>query len=244
MAQFEAGLDGVTFSSNGSRLLGGLYRAAGVGPRPTAVLLHGMPGIEKHLDIVYGLRDRGWNCLYSHFRGCWGSHGNYSLAGLTDDTCAAVEWVRKHPAVDPGRLVLIGTSTGSHPALLHAATDLGVRAMLGVSPVIEPQAFRFPPAMADAFAEMLSGVDGPELIEQWNALPSLLDAVRAFGPRPFLVVAAEKDDIFPPVQYAASLGSLAHVELTRHRDADHGFSTCRPWLVRTVTDWLVSRPGD
>jgi hypothetical protein len=25
------------------------------------------PGIEKHLDIAYALRDSGWNCLYFHF---------------------------------------------------------------------------------------------------------------------------------------------------------------------------------
>jgi uncharacterized protein len=76
MAQFEAGLDGITFTSNSSRLLGGLCRAAGTTHRPTAVLLHGLPGIEKHLDIAYTLRDLGWNCLYFHFRGCWGSQGD------------------------------------------------------------------------------------------------------------------------------------------------------------------------
>jgi dienelactone hydrolase len=51
--------------------------------------------------------------------------------GLIDDTCAGVEWVRNHPAVDPERIVLIGISTGSDPALLHAATDFGIRAMVG-----------------------------------------------------------------------------------------------------------------
>ena len=70
MNEFEAGLDGVTFTSKGYRLLGGFYKAAGATPRPTAVLLHGLPGIEKHLDIAYRLRDLGWNCLYFHFRGC------------------------------------------------------------------------------------------------------------------------------------------------------------------------------
>jgi alpha/beta superfamily hydrolase len=244
MAQFEAGLDGVAFTSNNCRLLGGLYRAGGTTHRPTAVLLHGLPGIEKHLDIAYTLRDLGWNCLYFHFRGCWGSQGDYSLAGLVDDTCAVVEWVRNHPAVDPGRIVLIGTSTGSHPALLHAATDFSIRAMVGVSPVIEPSAFGFPPAMADAFADMLNGVTGPELMSQWDGLPPLTDAIRALAPRPFLIVAAEKDDIFPPSQYVEALAPLSHVELIRHPDADHGFSSCRPWLVRTVTDWLVSRLGN
>ena len=68
MNKFEAGLDGATFISKDCKLLGGFYRAAGAAPRPTAVLLHGLPGIEKHLDIAYRLRDLGWNWLYFHFR--------------------------------------------------------------------------------------------------------------------------------------------------------------------------------
>jgi hypothetical protein len=39
---FEAGVDGVTFTSKGFKLLGGLYRAADDSPRPTAVLVHGL----------------------------------------------------------------------------------------------------------------------------------------------------------------------------------------------------------
>jgi len=69
--KFEVGLDGITFMLNGKRLIGGFYKAAGDTPRPTAILIHGLPGIEKHLDIAYRLRDLGWNCLYFHFRGCW-----------------------------------------------------------------------------------------------------------------------------------------------------------------------------
>ncbi len=43
---FGAGLDDVLLYSQGSKLLGGLYRAEGSGPRPTAVLLHGVTGAE------------------------------------------------------------------------------------------------------------------------------------------------------------------------------------------------------
>ena len=66
---FTAGLDGVVFYSHGSKLLGGFYRAAGETPRPTVILLHGVPGVEKNLDLAYALRDAGWNCLYFHY-GC------------------------------------------------------------------------------------------------------------------------------------------------------------------------------
>ncbi len=115
MSRFEAGLDGVTFTSKGYKLLGGFYKAAGETPRPTAILLHGLPGIEKHLDVAYRLRDLGWNCLYFHFRGCWGSEGKYSLAGLTDDTRAAMEWILKQSSVDKDRIALIGAAPGHIP---------------------------------------------------------------------------------------------------------------------------------
>lgn len=243
MSNVAASLRGVTFESHGDRLLGGLYTAAGETPRPTTILLHGLPGIEKHLDIAYALRDLGWNCLYFHFRGCWGSHGAYDLAGLADDTRAAVDWVAEQPSVDTERIVLIGASTGSHPALVLGAADARVRAIVGISPVIVSDRFTFPGAMATEFAGMLSGVSGQDLVDQWNALPPLNAALVAFAPRRVLLVATDQDDIFPPSQYADAIAGLAHVELQRHPDADHSFSAYRPWLVQRVTGWLTDRLG-
>lgn len=243
MSRLAAGLDGVTFTSKDCKLLGGFYKAAGETPRPTAVLLHGLPGIEKHLDIAYGLRDLGWNCLYFHFRGCWGSEGTYSLAGLTDDTGAAVEWILKQPSVDQDRIALIGASTGSYPALLYGATDPRIRAIVGISPLIEPQAFQFPKDMADEFAGMLNGVTGQDLQAQWKALPPLADAFRAFASRALLLITADKDDIFPPSQYSDSIAGFPNLQWVRNEESDHGFSDCRPWLTRTVTNWLVATFG-
>ncbi|MBI3758796.1 MAG: alpha/beta hydrolase, partial [Deltaproteobacteria bacterium] len=48
--KFPPGLDGVTFTSHGHKLLGGFYRAGGDSPRPTVILIHGVPGVEKNLD--------------------------------------------------------------------------------------------------------------------------------------------------------------------------------------------------
>jgi uncharacterized protein len=240
VSKFEAGLDGVTFTSKDCKLLGGFYKAAGEAPLPTAVLLHGLPGIEKHLDIAYRLRDLGWNCLYFHFRGCWGSEGAFSLSGLADDTRAAVEWVLKQPSVDEDRIALIGCSTGSYPALIWGAADPRIRAIVGVSPLIEPRAFQFSEEMADEFAGMLNGITGQGLREQWRSLSSLADSLRAFAPRPILLIAADEDPIFPPSHYADSIARLANVQLISNEESDHGFSDCRPWLARTVTDWLVA----
>ena len=69
------GLEGIVITHAGSTMLGALYRAGGAGlaKRPTALLLHGIPGLELNTDIAYALRDAGWNVLMFHSRGCWGS---------------------------------------------------------------------------------------------------------------------------------------------------------------------------
>jgi uncharacterized protein len=243
MHRFEAGLDGVTFTSHSARLLGGFYKAAGETLRPTAILIHGLPGIEKHLDVAYALRDRGWNCLYFHFRGCWGSEGSFSLDGLADDTQAAVEWILKQPSVDRDRIALLGASTGSHPAFVCAAADPRIRAIVGISPVIVPAAFQFPSDLADEFAGMLSGVTGRDLLMQWQSLHSLAGAISAFAPRPVLLVTAGKDSIFPSSDYARAIAGIPNIRMVQNEESDHSFSSHRSWLVQTVTDWLLATLG-
>jgi len=243
MAQFKANLSGVTFLSKGKLLIGGFYKANGETPRPTAILLHGLPGIEKHLDIAYRLRDLGWNCLYFHFRGCWGSQGSYSLDGLADDTNAAIDWVMTQPCVDKDKIVLIAGSTGSYPALIHGAIDRRVKAIAGISPVIVPAAFKFPVDMAGNFARMLTGITGEQIIIQWNKLPSLKEAIQKFSPLPILLIAAGDDDIFPLSHYLSIVNSFPNIDVIEKEGADHGFSDCRTWLVGTVADWLMKKIG-
>ena len=243
MSRFEAGLDGVTFSVKDSRLLGGFYKGAGQGRRPTAVLVHGLPGIEKNLDIAYRLRDLGWNCLYFHFRGSWGSEGEYSLAGLVEDTQAAVEWARQQPSTDANRVVLIGGSTGGYVALRCGAADARVRAIVGISPLIEPRDFVFRDDMAREFAAMLNAISPRELQRQWEAMAPLSDLLPQLTSRPLLLVTGDRDDLFPPSHYAAFTATLPHVRWSRAEDGNHAFSTCRSWMVQSVTDWLVAEVG-
>ena len=84
------GITGVTFTSDGHRLLGTLYLARGDEPKPTALLLHGCPGLQQNGDLAVGLRDHGWNALIFHYRGSWGSGGRYDLRTVPADVTAAV----------------------------------------------------------------------------------------------------------------------------------------------------------
>ena len=110
------GITGVTFDSDGHRLVGTLYLARGGEPKPTALLLHGCPGLEKNLDLAATLRDRGWNALVFHYRGCWGSAGRYDLRTIPRDVTAAVGYLAGCAAVDPGRITVVGHSLGGWAA--------------------------------------------------------------------------------------------------------------------------------
>lgn len=244
MSTFDAGLDGVTFTSERCKLLGGFYRAAGDTPRPTVILLHGVPGTEKHLDIAYRLRDIGWNCLYFHFRGSWGSEGTYSFAGLAADTRAAVDWIVGQPSVDATRVALVGGSMGGHTVLRYGPTDPRVRASVGICPLVDPHAFELNAAMAAEFAGMLSGATGPRLQAEWQQVPSLAASMPGLASRPVLLVTADRDELFPPAHYTDFVAGLPRMTWERAPEGDHAFSTCRPWLVTTVTDWLVGELGN
>lgn len=239
MEAYQAGLDGVVLECKGSRLLCGFYRAAGVGPRPTAVLLHGLPGVEKNLDIAYGLRDAGWNCLYFHYRGSWGSGGVFSLAGRQDDLVAITEWVVQQPCVDAQRLALVGHSAGGYLALMGGASDLRFRGIVALCPLISPGRAPLSQRDFDEFARMLDGISGRELKSQYDALPPVESAAAQLRDRHVLVLTGAKDDVFPHSHYPPLIESVPTIEWHEFSNGDHFLSLCRQEAVRLVVPWLA-----
>ena len=114
--------------SHGALLNAFVYVAAGPGPHPAVVLLHGFPGNEKNLDLAQDMRKAGWDVLYFNYRGSWGSPGAFSFAHSIEDVAAAVAYLRQ-PALaktlrlDPARIVLIGHSMGGFMAVQGGAAD-------------------------------------------------------------------------------------------------------------------------
>lgn len=238
MTSFPAGLDGVTFTSHGCKLLGGFYRAAGATPRPTVVLLHGVPGVEKNLDLAYGLRDAGFNCLYFHYRGCWGSEGDYAFTGLGDDVRAATEWVLAQPSVDKNRLALAGSSMGGYATLAGGAADLRFAAIAALCPLVDPVLQPMPRALAESSARMVHGASADELQRQWAGLPSIIGLTHHLRGRPLLLITGEQDSLFTPAQYETLAPQLPVTAWQRLAEGDHSFTLCRPRLVQTVVEWL------
>ena len=240
------GITGVTFDSDGHRLVGTLYLARGEEPKPTALLLHGCPGLEKNLDLAATLRDRGWNALLFHYRGCWGSAGRYDLRTIPRDVTAAVGYLAGCPqafGVDPGRIAVVGHSLGGWAAIVTAAAEPRLRAVavygaaarldgpLTLSPAqVELEFTRFLATTPTEFAAQRD-----EVAERISAL----DAVTAISPRPLLIVHGT-DDRWVPVAQARELRARAgpacrYIEVD---GANHAFAWHRAQLRVLIADWL------
>lgn len=237
------GITGVTFDSDGHRLVGTLYLARGEERKPTVLLLHGCPGLEKNLDLAVRLRDRGWNALLFHYRGCWGSAGRYDLRTIPRDVTAAVDFLAGCPLVDGDRIAVVGHSLGGWAALVTAATEPRLRAVgvcgaaarlaasLRLSPdQLEREFTRFLATTPEEFGAQLASV-----AERMDGLA----AVTAIRPRPLLVVHGTWDQWVPVAQareLAARAGSPSrYIEMA---GANHAFSWHRTELAGLITGWL------
>jgi uncharacterized protein len=239
----DEGLTGVTFDSDGHRLLGVLYLARGEEPKPTVLLLHGCPGLEKNLDLAVRLRDQGWNSLLFHYRGCWGSAGRYDLRTVPRDVTAAVDYLAGCPRVDSGRIAVLGHSMGGWAALVTAATEPRLRAVAvyGAAARLGNNLRRSPEFIEEQFTRFLA-ITPEEFAWQAAVVTEQTDALAAaaaIGPRPLLVVHGTTDR-WVPVAQARELRERAgpscrYVEV---EGADHAFSWHRAELADLVVGWL------
>jgi len=235
------GQTGVVFESGGNKLLGTLLLALGDEPKPTALLLHGVPGIEKNFDLAHALRDAGWNSLIFHFRGSWGSAGDYGFETLADDARAALDHLSSgaHEQIDPKRYALVGHSMGGWTAVKTAARDERVRAVVTIGAVTEPSRVQFTAAMAEvSFTPYLTGITPAEFETRWQGLDGVLEEAGSLD-RPLLIVHSDQDALVPVEQahlLSGASGGRARLEL--HPEANHAFVWHRRWLIDLVVPWL------
>ncbi len=233
------GQTGIYFTNEGSKLLGTLFFACQGEARPTAIVMHGIPGIEKHYDLAHAMRDSGINAVIFHYRGCWGSEGDYTMAGLPSDVHAAIDHLSSglYAEVEPDRFLLLGHSLGGWASIMAGKNEriVGVAAL---SAVVVPDELPFTIELAaQNFTPWLQGITPEDFVRQWSMLPATLEAVKSLE-KPLLVAHGAKDEVIP-LEHGQRLYDAAPEpkELRIHPEADHAFLNHRPWFQETVVAW-------
>jgi pimeloyl-ACP methyl ester carboxylesterase len=249
--------------SHGALLNAFVYVAAGAGPHPVVVLLHGFPGNERNLDLAQDIRRAGWDVLYFDYRGSWGSTGDFSFSHGIEDTAAAVDYLRspmmaKILRLDPSRIVLIGHSMGGFMAVqdaaadhrilgigLISAADLGGRIPLPLPKERQPAAVKALSAAYDREGmDPISGVTPEELAHDTLANAarwSFMAKVGSLKSRPALIVTSDDAYARGDEAFAAALRRAGNSRVaTLHLHTDHVYSDERGALAAAVLRWLAT----
>jgi pimeloyl-ACP methyl ester carboxylesterase len=256
-----ASMEGVHFSSAGANLNGVIYEAAGAGPHPTLLLLHGFPGNELNADIAQAVRRAGWNAVIFHYRGAWGSDGEFSFTHVLEDSAAVFAAIRANDfaaahRVDTSQVALFGHSMGGFAALITGARTPEARCVVSVAganfgamgpALADPARASETAAQFQSWAEgYIRNVSGATLVRELQSGDGALDITRsaaALAARPVLLVTGSKDVVTPTQSnHDPMLAALRAAGSTRTRelrlDADHAFDGARIALARGVVDFL------
>lgn len=242
--------------SGGTNLNAILYTAAGTGPHPTVLLLHGLPGNEQNIDLAQSMRRAGWNVLTLHYRGSWGTPGPFSFEHCLEDAAAAIDWLADRVRaegnrVDTTRLVLMGHSMGGYIAAHIAADRAAVMGTALISPANMGSTFGLLPhsEAISAVDETIGASEGlhilvgtsPERLaseandnaDRWR----LERHAAALEERPILLITS--DDGFSEGCDAFADRVASARRLTRcHMPTDHSYSDHRIALQVAVLHWL------
>ena len=251
----------MTLESHGSTLLGVFYLAAGEGPHPTAVILHGFPGFEQNLDLAQTLRSHGWNVLAMHYRGSWGVNGNFSFTHCAEDADTEVRFVLAPEnaakyRIDTKHVMVVGHSMGGYMAASAAAHNPQLVGAVMISAwnigadyeihrhVASPKVTIADEAKGlaeDNDLIPLAGTSGEalaqEIFDHKNDL-NFLNLAPSIAPRPVLVITANEG--LAPSDHAMveALEKQGDTRVTeRHWDTDHSYSGERQQLAQTILSW-------
>jgi pimeloyl-ACP methyl ester carboxylesterase len=236
--------------SGGVEINGVAYLAGGAGPHPTLVLLHGLPGNEKNLDLAQAVRRAGWNVVTFNYRGSWGSPGTFSFRGNLADAKAVLAYVRA-PAnapklqIDTKKLVIGGHSMGGWVTAVTAGDDPGLAGAILISSADMSRLAAAPAAQRLGTArenrEALAGVTAESMAQEMATLGDASFAMAAPGLAKMPTLILTSDDGLAPVADAlvADLRKRGDTRVTTHHEAtDHGWNGKRIALEALVISWL------
>jgi dipeptidyl aminopeptidase/acylaminoacyl peptidase len=131
--------DSVTFPSAGLKLSGNVRVPEGLKPgekRGAFLVLHGFGSNKDSSNVLAPtkvLTDLGYVTLRFSMRGCGDSEGEFGRViclEQVEDTRNALTFLASHPAVDPKRIAVVGSSFGGAVAVYTGGVDERVAAVI------------------------------------------------------------------------------------------------------------------
>jgi pimeloyl-ACP methyl ester carboxylesterase len=262
----RASMQTMQIPSHGALMNALVYIAAGPGPHPVVILLHGFPGNERNLDLAQDMRRAGWDVLYFNYRGSWGTPGEFSFTHSIEDTAAALAYLRqpeiaKSLRLDPDRIVLIGHSMGGFMTVEAAAADPAIKAFATISAADmagHMQAILGKEQRPTAIAAMASGLADEGMAPLSGCTPTglaseladhvadwpFLGKVDALKSRTALIVTSDDGLAHDNNTFAAALRQAGDRQVTTmHLSTDHAYSDQRIELSKAVLHWLATLPN-
>jgi len=206
-AELGLAYESVEFPSTDGITLRGWFLPAADSPR-TIILAHGihsnrlspsLPALEVARSLVAG----GFNVLMFDFRNSGESDGDVTTLGYREvnDLRGAVAWLKRERAERAGRIGVMGFSLGAVTAILAAAGEPAIEAVVADSGFSDLRSY--------LAANMPVWTGLPDVPFTWTILavmPPLLDVdVDAVSPvavmprleQPVLIIHADGDDVIP-----------------------------------------------
>ncbi|MEM0954244.1 MAG: alpha/beta fold hydrolase [Pseudomonadota bacterium] len=258
---FPPSMAELSIPANGDRMAALIYLAEGIGPHPTLILAHGLPGNEKNLDVAQAVRRAGYNTLFFHYRGAWGSEGGFKLSSMPDDIASVVRFLRDNATryrVDTQHISLLGHSMGGYAVIAAGAADSGLHCIGALAPAnlgLIAEGLRSNQDWANAFVRysdtlfMLRDYDGNAMRDDLLSQSATRLDTRGFAPkysgRSILLITGESDTVLPPqTMFEPTVAAFRRnrtIALTALTiPGDHSFSYSRLLLTEHILDWLNS----
>jgi len=225
--------------------LGGiLYRPTATDPRAAIIVLHGWlsPGTNGAATVEARARryaDDGYIALALAMRG-WPPSGGTDDCGLRqpDDVVRAIEWMRTLPGVAAERVGLVGFSQGGQVALLAAARESRVRAVVAFFPVTDVARWKMTTANTD-IPGYITAVCEPGGAAVRSPATRAADIAA-----PVLLIHGDADTRVPTEQSVlmrdALMAAGRRVELFLVPGAAHGFTAAEEAVARPVADAFLA----
>ncbi|MBQ3032453.1 MAG: alpha/beta fold hydrolase [Anaerotignum sp.] len=255
-APFRPDLQGAVLEGKRGRILVTIFRAGGEGKHPTILLAHGIPGVEKNLDLAQGLRRVGFHVVTYHYSGSWNSAGDYGIGHCLEDSETVLEYIRNDTEMnfDTEKLYVVGHSMGVFIAAHLAAKHPELKAAVCVAPCDMGEGMMSEKgrgqmlAIFESAVPWLSGTSVQALFdetEQNKGKYQLSGLAEALKHTPVYVLNAKLDDecsadvhVVPWVTAVqAAGGDIIREEYV----TDHSFSDMRNDLIEKVAQYLIEQ---